>query len=575
MVAVFSTQALSLTLLNNTEEQIRQRLARLGLENYSLELNVKVPVPGSDGQAPVNLWATVIRPDPDKKNATILVATPYRREYTLSLVESLLTHNYNLMIIDIRGTGSSGGKWLSFGLAEQYDIAHVIDEWIPKQGWSDGSVGMIGPSYCAIIQLLAAGRVQADNETGQPLHLKAIMPIEAMSDAYLDIVMQGGNLDLGFIPIWQDGINQMSLDPPLLLEEAGFPPDPDILAEAAGIVEEHRANIPVSKGWITDYEHAVDGPFYETRSPMIYWPEKPPAGWGFAQGENIISSKLPVFLTSGWFDIFLRGTLNYYAFGLAKHDTSDKAMIIGPWYHGDGAVLHGIKSFKSGDLQARWFDWKIKGADDPFMSSFPVLLYIMGEERWRAEKSWPLPESRLEKTVLRLSGKPAAMVQHDWFSALNSENNFLLTGESGETDYTGAAPVLEHIPPYFHGRHSRSQVRWGGMMMTLANDGGMDERSDELGVLTFTTDPLDSDTDIAGPLLLSFSARTAFDRPLTQAAVDKAIALVKKMFRIDENLLLDLMDRQDVQWVAELNDVFPDGQAKNITSGWLSVQIER
>ncbi|MEI6127947.1 MAG: CocE/NonD family hydrolase, partial [Pseudomonadota bacterium] len=424
ILALCAAQAFSSPFLNDTEREIRQRLELLGLTDYVLELNVKVPVPGAVAQEQVNLWATLIRPDPDKKKPTILVATPYRRENTLPLVESLLTHDYNLMILDVRGTGSSEGSWLSFGLAEQYDVAHVIDAWIPAQDWSDGRVGMIGPSYCAIIQLLAAGRVQTDNESGQPLHLKAIMPIEAMSDTYLDIVMQGGNLNLGFIPVWLDGINQMSLDPPLLLEEAGFPPDPDILREAAEILEAHQANIAVAEGWIMNYDHAADGLFYDIRSSMIYWPEKPSAGWGFAQGDDVISSKLPVFLTSGWFDLFLRGTLNYYAFGLAQHDILDKAMIIGPWYHADGAVLRGIKGFATGDLQARWFDWKIKGVDDPFMAAFPVLLYVLGEERWRAEKSWPLPEGRLQQSTLHLSRRFASMIPQDWFSTLNRKNNF-------------------------------------------------------------------------------------------------------------------------------------------------------
>ncbi|MEI6127398.1 MAG: CocE/NonD family hydrolase C-terminal non-catalytic domain-containing protein, partial [Pseudomonadota bacterium] len=138
------------------------------------------------------------------------------------------------------------------------------------------------------------------------------------------------------------------------------------------------------------------------------------------------------------------------------------------------------------------------------------------------------------------------------------------------SDYDGEHPLLDHNPPYFHGRYSRSEVRWGGRMMALSNDDGIDERGDELGVLTFTTEALPEDREIAGPLLLTFWARTAFDRPLKQEAVHDMLALIKKNFHIDENLLLALMDRQDVQWVVELNDVFPDGRAKNITSGWLS-----
>ena len=116
------------------------------------------------------------------------------------------------MVVDIRGTGSSAGQWVSFDLVEQNDIVHIIDEWIPLQSWSDGRVGMIGPSYCGIIQMLAAGRVARD-ESGVPLHLKAIMPIETLSDAYRDIVMQGGILTWGLYPSGYSGLIWASQEP--------------------------------------------------------------------------------------------------------------------------------------------------------------------------------------------------------------------------------------------------------------------------------------------------------------------------------------------------------------------------
>ncbi len=73
-------------------------------------------------------------------------------------------------------------------------------------------------------------------------------------------------------------------------------------------------------------------------------------------------------------------------------------------------------------------------------------------------------------------------------------------------------------------------------MSTTWQDAFIDERRDETGVLTFTTEPLQQDLEIAGPLLLSFWARTAFDRPLKQEAVQKTIGLIKKIFNVDTNL---------------------------------------
>jgi predicted acyl esterase len=195
---------------------------------------------------------------------------------------------------------------------------------------------------------------------------------------------------------------------------------------------------------------------------------------------------------------------------------------------------------------------------------------VMGAEKWRAEKSWPLPASRLKEKRLFLSKQKPSAIRNDWFSVVNREFNYSLNDNASETEAAEGTPVLVHNPDRLHGKKSRSQVRWGGRMSTTWQDAFLDERRDETGVLTFTTEPLQQDLEIAGPLVLSFWARTSFDRPLKQETVQKTIELIKKIFTIDTNLLLDLMDRKDVQWVIEVNDVFPDGRARNITSGWLS-----
>lgn len=553
-----------------TRDRIERRLKKLGVEDYSLELNVRIPVPELNGAEAVHLWATLICPGELQPRPTILIATPYRRENFLLLADGLLLHDYNVMSLDVRGSGSSGGHWVSFGIEEQDDIAHVIDEWIPAQPWSDGTVGMIGPSYCGIIQLLTAGRVQVDNETGQPLHLKAIVASVAMSDAYRDIVMQGGNLDLGFIPLWIDSISDLSIEEPLLSEEPGFNTDSELQQEAAEILQAHTENIPVARGWITDPDHAVDGPFYDIRSPMLYWPEKPAGGWDIPEGDRTIPSSLPILLSGGWFDIFTRGTLNNYHYGLARHTTSDKALIVGPWYHYDGAILAGIEAFSSFKLLARWFDWKIKGIGSGFLEEYPVLLYVMGAQRWRAEKSWPLPDSRLSEKTLYLSCARAEPLTADWFSFFNRPWNYRLVAQPGAEDFSGPSPVLVHNPLLLHGRHSRAAIRWGGRMMNTLQSKRVDDRRDEIGVLTFTTDPLEDAMEIAGPLLLTFWARTEFHQPATEEAVAQTIDLIKRVTSVDENLILDSMEKQDVQWVAEIHDVAPGGRAQNITSGWLS-----
>ncbi len=565
---------------NDVEANIKEQIEATGLTDYVLDMNVEIEVPererfNTDATIPgVKLIALIIRPQGDTKLPTILIATGYRRENMVMMGIGLLKHGYNIMIVDDRGSGSSGGMWTSFDFAEQYDTAYIIDEWIPDQIWSDGRVGMMGPSYMGITQLFAAGLIEQykdenGNPTGEPVHLKALIPEVAMCDTYRDIVMHGGNADMGFIPMWLLGTNVMAILPPALGENSIF--------SMFGVLLAHFGGFAQSIEWILDNDHIVDGPFFDHRSPMLYWPQKPEGGWmdcvledtnegqqkvcqAIPEGTRVIPDKLPIFLTAGWFDIFTRGSLYNYQYGLANHDPTDKALVVGKWYHMGGAMAESIESISTRELHARWFDWKIKGEQDSFMKEFPVLIYVMGEDRWRAEKSWPLPESRLEQQSLYLSKLTPSEIEGDWFYARNdlwSGYNGTLVEEANLLDYNSAEPdpVLIHNPIFLKGKKSRSSIRWGAGIGSGENDWEEDERKDEVGVLTFTTDVFEEDIEISGSPVLVFWAKTKFT---TSGGSNES------------HLFAELKNQKNVQWVVEINDVFTDGRAANVTSGWLN-----
>jgi uncharacterized protein len=571
---------------------LKSRAIALGIQDIVIDLNARVTVPATPDEPSVDLFATVIRHG-DRKLPTILVATPYRREVMGSLYLPLLLHDYNLLAIDIRGTGSSNGSWTSFAPVEHLDTAYVIDRWIPAQPWSDGRVGMVGPSYMGIIQLLAAGQIQSD-AGGNPVHLKALFPLVPMSEPYRDIVMHGGNLNLEFIPMWLGLVDVMAIVPPLLaLGENPHHPDMAGLKESVAMMQEHVRDVPVQLGWFLKPENMAKSDFYEAKSPMIYWPVKPAGGWSFPTYPYLhpgaIPKNLPVFLVGGWFDIFTRGTLNNYTYGLMNQKAGDKALVMGTWYHIDASMGMELSGISNCEIPARWFDWKIKGKADPFMVTYPVLLYVDGIKRWRAEKSWPLPEGRTTGRTFYLSKKPASLISGDWFSGTNQGKNYRLVEKPSVADYSlwGAPrsnPVLNHDPTSLHGSVSRSSVRWlmgipalvtqaSKFLLGIDMDKGMwyeDERSDEVGVLTFTTEPLDKDTEVCGPLLLSFTARTEFTKPLSSAQYASVVDTIMKAFALDDSTVETMFTKKDVQWVVEVNDVFPDGRARNISSGWLS-----
>ena len=117
----------------------------------------------------------------------------------------LVKRGYAQLTVDARGTGSSPGQWAAFSAREGKDAGAVI-EWAASRGWSNGKVGMTGPSYMGISQLFAAAR--------QPKGLKAIFPQVPAADVYRDVVATGGQIDVGFIPLWLGLVTATGVIPP-------------------------------------------------------------------------------------------------------------------------------------------------------------------------------------------------------------------------------------------------------------------------------------------------------------------------------------------------------------------------
>ena len=91
---------------------------------------------------------------------------------------------YAIINIDARGAGNSEGNIHFWGQQEAEDIYDTID-WLSKQPWCNGSVGMAGNSWLSIAQVNFASRLE------HPA-LKALAPWEGLTDLYRDLVLRGG-----------------------------------------------------------------------------------------------------------------------------------------------------------------------------------------------------------------------------------------------------------------------------------------------------------------------------------------------------------------------------------------------
>lgn len=98
-------------------------------------------------------------------------------------------HGYAVAQPDARGAYMSEGNIFHWGHSEGRDIYDFV-EWLADQPWCNGRVALAGNSYLTIVQWFAAAE--------RPPHLAAIAPWEGQSDAYREVILQGGIGDAAF-----------------------------------------------------------------------------------------------------------------------------------------------------------------------------------------------------------------------------------------------------------------------------------------------------------------------------------------------------------------------------------------
>ncbi|GAB3195838.1 CocE/NonD family hydrolase [Nocardioides hungaricus] len=372
----------------------------------------------------------------------------------------LVQRGYAQLTVDARGTGSSEGQWAAFSRRENKDAGEIV-EWAHsrKRPWSNGSIGMSGPSYLGMSQIFAAG--------ARPDGLKAIFPQVPAADVYRDVVASGGQIDVGFIPLWLGLVTGTGVIPPAVTATdpgSGFGAFVDHLTAAATFT------IPLMLDALAGGEAAYDGRFYRDRSPI----------------RVIDRVQVPTFLVGGEYDIFQRGTPLLFE-NLQQRGVPVK-MIIGPWNHLQGSSGEEIGRAGYGtlsELQLRWFDRYVRGRPDPALDADipPITYYEQGSGDWTAAESW-MGDQRAE--TFRLSGSAAA------------------GGGIGVLTRGRAVDGRAVVPPVpVSGLCTRSTTQWMAGLPQAALDGlpcwTENGPNDKSGVV-FQTEPLTAPLRLRGPI---------------------------------------------------------------------------
>jgi len=366
---------------------------------YGIAVEHDVAIRMSDG---INLDCDILRPDAKGKCPAILgihafdkfqqsvPSMPRGFDRINGSIEAgdsnfFVRRGYAHVIANVRGTGKSEGEFLNYGPQEAKDTYEII-EWIARQPWCDGNVGMFGVSYFAIAQLQVAAL--------NPPHLKAIFAPFGYNDFYRDKCYHGGILSHEFLCGWANRIFRKTADnrsnakfSSWTREKWGDSKFRKAIDEA--LQDKEIRGVPTLVEALKNPEkdanpvivdvvlNKFDGEYYQERN---------------VKPENI---KIPAYLGACWgnYGLHLPG-----AFRAWENIPAPKKMVIGPPLYLDRPLYQ--YQYES----LRWFDHWLKGINNGIMEEPPVRLFVMGTDEWKAAQDWPLPETKWTPFYLHSNG---------------------------------------------------------------------------------------------------------------------------------------------------------------------------
>jgi hypothetical protein len=448
-------------------------------------------VPMRDG---VTLSADVYLPLGGRDLPAIVQWTPYEstRERFIAWGVWFARRGYAAVVVDVRGRYESNGEFTAW--VHDGEDAHDTLTWAAGEEWCNGRIGTWGRSYGALVQWQLV-------HLGHP-NLQCVAPQVIHDDYFWDGYWTGGAfqlaLTLGAAALWSSALSLITGPSArdLVLN--------DRIVGHLPLVELDEVTI----GRRVDYWRL----WWEHQENDAYWQQ-------FRHRPERV--EVPIFQQGGWFDPYSGSHLRTFA---AIGDRVPNRVLMGPWSHeeevetfrGDVDLSAGVTVVREHELA--FYDRYLRDEANGWDERPPLELFVLGANRWRGEREWPLPGTSLTPWYLRAGGvlargEPAPDEPADRFA------------------YDPADPV-----PTIGGVNSVLTMTQGAE--TPVRPGPLDQRVLEQrdDVLMYTSEPLERDLVVIGPV---------------------------------DAVLYAASSARDTDFVVRLCDVHPDGRSIFVTEGIL------
>ena len=381
-----------------------------------------------------------------------------------AFTDRILQRGYALVGISVRGTGCSSGHFDPFDATMGTDGYDAV-EWIAKQKWSNGNVGMIGVSFGGITQLVTA----AD----RPPHLRAIAPSSATSDLYRDVVYPGGILEYDFTFAWTGVQKAYGTEYAI----TGAPADGDTQCDQNYVMHETQNLQP-------DYfipTLVLQNPFYDDANTTSGSTDgrSAPSWIDRAPNKNLDQVDVPVYMHNQWQDEQLPARI-WESLGMFSHPNE----VWANFSNGN----HGRDYYNNTDEEQTlaFLDHFVRGVDNGFQANVPHLVVPM-ETQVQGANDANEPRWNIDRSSLNLSVKPHTFFFHNG-GAMSAKRPGTSEG-SDSYAYPLPAPDVTEPGPAADGK-TAGQFTWKAPVPPG-------------GSVAYTSAPMTKDMIVAGPASLN------------------------------------------------------------------------
>jgi putative CocE/NonD family hydrolase len=408
-------------------------VAALDAENdrqrYVSDDNIQIK--GPDG---VLLAARLMRPKGDSDPLPTLLEFTIRVDAP-SFARECAAHGFVGLIAYARGKGQSNAEIVPF--EHDGEDARAVIDWITKQSWSDGRVGMYGSGYAAFAAWAAAKR--------PPPALKAIATSAATAPG-IDVPMTG-SIPRNSAYRWALAIAEGKSSDDKGPSEEWHKLDQTWYTSGRPYRELGQIHGKPSHLFTRWLNH----PSYD-----LYWQKMIPYRNEFAR------LTIPVLTIAGYYAKAEVGSLYYFSQHHRFNSHANQTLLIGPYdddvmEHGPAATLRGVPVDPAAllelrELQYQWFDHVLKGGSRPELLRSRVNYEVMGANEWRHVAS---PEA-MSRGALRfyldpkLAGDGHLLSGRKGSSAAFVRQSVSLT-DRGDASWTPPATLISRDPQSHNG----------------------------------------------------------------------------------------------------------------------------